>query len=206
MSIASEISRISSNVQNTIDAIEAAGVDVPDGANSNNLPSLAQALANTKQDKLTGVEGQVVGFDSQGNAIAQDAPSGLPPGGTTGQVLTKTGGGAEWSDSVVYINTYARATSWNSVEGGKYQIEIDVRNSISQELYHELLIADDRDLLIVVNPDPADLVGVEDFNEYGIYYYMRSSGTTFSLRAKSQPTYNIGILINIIRRTEATPT
>lgn len=107
---------------------------------------------------------------------------------------------------VIYVNTFARASSWRSVEGGKYQIEIDVRNSISQELYHELLIADDRDLLIVVNPDPADLVGVEDFNEYGIYYYMRSSGTTFSLRAKSQPTYNIGILINIIRRTEATPT
>ena len=106
----------------------------------------------------------------------------------------------------IYVNTFARASSWHSVEGEKYQIEIDVRNSISQELYHELLIADDRDLLIVVTPDPADLVGVEDFNKYGIYYYMRSGGTTFSLRAKSQPTYNIGILINIIRRTEATST
>lgn len=76
MSIASEISRISGNVQNTIDTIEATGVTVPEGANSDNLPSLAQALANTKQDKLTGAEGQVVGFDSQGNAVAQDAPEG----------------------------------------------------------------------------------------------------------------------------------
>ena len=98
MSIASEISRISGNVQNTIDTIEATGVTVPEGANSDNLPSLAQALANTKQDKLTGAEGQVVGFDSQGNAIAQDAPSGRPPGGTPGQVLTKTADGAEWGD------------------------------------------------------------------------------------------------------------
>ena len=98
MSIASEISRISSNVQNTIDAIEAAGVDIPDGANSDNLPSLAQALANTKQDKLTGVEGQVVGFDADGNAVAQDPPDGLPEGGTEGQVLTKTASGAEWGD------------------------------------------------------------------------------------------------------------
>ena len=105
MSIASEISRISNNVQNTIDAIEAAGVTVPEGANSDNLPSLAQALANTKQDKLTGVEGQVVGFDSQGNAVAQDAPSGLPPGGTPGQVLTKTADGAEWVDKpVMYVH------------------------------------------------------------------------------------------------------
>lgn len=98
MSIASEISRISNNVQNTIDAIEAAGVDVPDGANSDNLPSLVQALANTKQDKLTGVEGQVVGFDADGNAVAQDPPDGLPEGGTEGQVLTKTASGAEWGD------------------------------------------------------------------------------------------------------------
>lgn len=98
MSIASEISRISNNVQNTIDAIEAAGVDIPDGANSDNLPSLAQALANTKQDKLTGVEGQVVGFDADGNAVAQDPPDGLPEGGTEGQVLTKTPTGAQWDD------------------------------------------------------------------------------------------------------------
>ena len=105
MSIASEISRISNNVQNTIDAIEAAGVDVPDVANSDNLPSLAQALANTKQDKLTGVEGQVVGFDADGNAVAQDPPDGLPEGGTPGQILSKTETGQEWVDKpVMYVN------------------------------------------------------------------------------------------------------
>ena len=99
MSIASEISRISNNVQNTIDAIEAAGVTVPEGANSDNLPSLAQALANTKQDKLTGVEGQVVGFDASGNAQAQEAPDPLPSGGTEGQILTLGADGAEWADA-----------------------------------------------------------------------------------------------------------
>lgn len=105
MSIESEISRIHGNVQNTIDAIEAAGVDVPDGANSDNLPSLAQALANTKQDKLTGAEGQVVGFDSQGNAVAQEAPSGLPSGGTPGQLLSKTASGVEWVNKpVMYVH------------------------------------------------------------------------------------------------------
>ena len=75
MSISSEITRITNNVQNTIDTIEATGVTVPEGANSDNLPSLAQALANEKQDKLTGTEGQFVGFDSSGAAVAVSAPT-----------------------------------------------------------------------------------------------------------------------------------
>lgn len=75
MSIESEITRISNNVQNTIDVIEQTGVSVPSGANSDNLPSLAQALANEKQDKLTGIEGQFVGFNSSGAAVAVSAPT-----------------------------------------------------------------------------------------------------------------------------------
>ena len=75
MSIQSEITRISNNVQNTIDVIEQTGVPVPAGANSDTLPSLAQTLANEKQDKLTGTEGQFVGFDSSGAAVAVSAPT-----------------------------------------------------------------------------------------------------------------------------------
>lgn len=75
MSIQSEIDRISGNVQDTISTIQQTGVSVPSGANSNNLPSLAAALANTKQDKLTGTSGQFVGFDSGGNATAVAAPT-----------------------------------------------------------------------------------------------------------------------------------
>lgn len=75
MSIQSEIERISGNVQDTISAIQQTGVSVPSGANSNNLPSLAEALANEKQNKLTGSEGQIVGFNSSGEAVAQNAPS-----------------------------------------------------------------------------------------------------------------------------------
>ena len=75
MSISSEITRITNNVQDTIDVIEQTGVSIPDGANSDNLPSLAQALANEKQDKLTGIEGQFVGFDSSGAAVAVSAPT-----------------------------------------------------------------------------------------------------------------------------------
>lgn len=75
MSIQSEIDRISGNVQDTISAIRQTGVTVPEGANSDNLPSLAAALANEKQDKLTGTSGQFVGFDSGGNATAVAAPT-----------------------------------------------------------------------------------------------------------------------------------
>lgn len=75
MSIQSEIERISGNVQDTISAIRQTGVTIPEGANSDNLPSLAAALANEKQDKLTGTSGQLVGFDSGGNATAVAAPT-----------------------------------------------------------------------------------------------------------------------------------
>ena len=75
MSIQSEVERISTNVQNTIDTIKQTGVTVPEGANSDNLPALAQDLANEKQNKLTGTQGQYVGFNSSGEAEAVDPPS-----------------------------------------------------------------------------------------------------------------------------------
>lgn len=74
MSIQSEVERISTNVQSTLNAIRQTGVSVPENATSDNLPAAARALANEKQDKLTGTQGQVVGFDSSGNAVAQEAP------------------------------------------------------------------------------------------------------------------------------------
>lgn len=93
MSISSEITRISNNIQDTIDVIEQTGVSIPAGANSDNLPSLAQALANEKQDKLTGTQGQVVGFDENGNAVPQAAPNtGVTSfNGRTGAVTPQRG-------------------------------------------------------------------------------------------------------------------
>ena len=94
MSIQSEIDRINSNVQSALNAVADTGVSVPEGANSDNLPVAVSALANEKQDKLTGAQGQVVGFDENGNAVAQNAPSG---GGMTeeaadGKYLKLAGG------------------------------------------------------------------------------------------------------------------
>ena len=75
MSIQSEIDRINSNVQAALNAVADTGVSVPENANSNDLPAAVLALANEKQDKLTGTQGQVVGFDAEGSPVAQDKPS-----------------------------------------------------------------------------------------------------------------------------------
>ena len=75
MSIQSEIDRINSNVQSALNAVADTGVSVPEGANSDNLPAAVSALANEKQDKLTGTAGQFVGFDADGIPEAQNKPS-----------------------------------------------------------------------------------------------------------------------------------
>ena len=123
MSIQSEITRITNNVQSTIDTIRATGVTVPEGANSDDLPSLAQALATTKQDKLTGTAGQVVGFDAGGNAEAQDAPeSGMTQTEADGRYLQLSGGAISGSliiapetDSAKAIITFSPKNEASSV-------------------------------------------------------------------------------------------
>ena len=75
MSIQSAIDRINSNVQSALNAVADTGVSVPEGANSDNLPAAVSALANEKQDKLTGAQGQIVGFGPDGKAVAQDKPT-----------------------------------------------------------------------------------------------------------------------------------
>ena len=75
MSIQSEIDRINSNVQSALNAVADTGVSVPENANSNDLPAAVSALANEKQDKLTGAQGQIVGFGPDGKAVAQDKPT-----------------------------------------------------------------------------------------------------------------------------------
>lgn len=72
MSVQSEIDRIKKNVDDTLKAISDTGVQV--GMGSDALPAAARALANEKQDKLTGTAGQLVGFDVSGNATPVAAP------------------------------------------------------------------------------------------------------------------------------------
>ncbi len=93
MSIQSEVERLSANVQSALDTIRQTGVSVPENATCDALPAAAAALANEKQDKLTGSQGQVVGFDAEGNAVAQAAPqTGMTQGQADQRYLQKTGG------------------------------------------------------------------------------------------------------------------
>ena len=67
------------------------------------LWSKIRAVLSGKQDKLAGAAGQVVGFDDQGRAAAQEAPSSIPSGGSTGQALVKASekdGDVRWRDTV----------------------------------------------------------------------------------------------------------
>ena len=76
-----------------------------------------------KQNKLTGQQGQVVGFDSTGNAVAQDNPGGgLPAGGTPGQMLYQGESGAEWGDKPIF--RVAVTISGQSVTCDKTPLEI----------------------------------------------------------------------------------
>lgn len=54
-----------------------------------------EAAWDGKQDKVTGLQGQVVGFDQDGDMVAENK---YPDGGTAGQILTKTADGEEWAD------------------------------------------------------------------------------------------------------------
>lgn len=63
-----------------------------------------EATWDGKQDKLTGSQGQFVGFTADNVVGALDAPVGLPTGGTTGQMLYQGESGAEWGDKpVMYV-------------------------------------------------------------------------------------------------------
>ena len=75
------------------------------GLTAENVQAAIDEIDSEKQDKLTGTQGQVVGFDSSGNAVAQEAPqTGLTQeqadqrylqlmGGTTsGNIGVLTGG------------------------------------------------------------------------------------------------------------------
>lgn len=110
MSIQSEVERISTNVQNTLEAIRQTGVSVPENATSDALPAAAAALANEKQDKLTGTQGQYVGFNSSGEAEAVD-----PPSITT---TNKTVPTSAWSSDSTYASlgfNYRASVSVSSV-------------------------------------------------------------------------------------------
>lgn len=69
MSIPSQITRLSKNVSDSLDAVAAKGVTVPTGSNSDDLPELIAAISG-------GVDGDNLGYGSYaivGSAIVGEA-------------------------------------------------------------------------------------------------------------------------------------
>lgn len=181
MSIQSEVERISTNVQNTLEAIRQTGVSVPENATCDALPAAAAALANEKQDKLTGTQGQVVGFDSSGNAIAQEAPSGLPEGGTQGQLLAKGASSAEWVDNptrafgpqTVATSAWAADTTY-SAQGYGYRASVPL-SGVTADHIPDVTFA-------MADAVSGNLAPLADTYAGGIYIY-----------AKEQPSATVNI-------------
>ena len=181
MSIQSEVERLSANVQNTLEAIRQTGVSVPENATSDALPAAAAALANEKQDKLTGASGQIVGFDSDGNAIAQAAPTGLPDGGTQGQLLAKGASSAEWVDNptrafgpqTVATSAWAANTTY-SAQGYGYRASVPLAG-VTADHIPDVTFA-------MADAVSGNLAPLADTYMGGIYIY-----------AKEQPTATVNI-------------
>ena len=79
----------------------------------------------TKGDlaKLTGSQGQFVGFTADNVVGAVDAPAGLPSGGTTGQMLYQGESGPEWGDKpVMRVNVTMGAGSVYSADKSSTEI------------------------------------------------------------------------------------
>ena len=74
MSVQGEIDRIKKNVDDTLKTIGDTGVTT--GTGSDALPAAARALANEKQNKLTGTVGKFVGFGADGNATQKNVTAG----------------------------------------------------------------------------------------------------------------------------------
>lgn len=105
MSIQSEITRISGNVQTTLDKIAATGVTVGEGSDA--LPAAAEALAASKQDKIT----------------ASGILSGDGSGGITGVSTLPVSKGGTGKTSLT--------SGWALVGGGSSVVMRDIMNHTS---------------------------------------------------------------------------
>lgn len=134
MSVQSEIDRIKKNVDDTLKAISDTGVQV--GMGSDALPTAARMLANEKQDKLTGAEGQYVGFNSAGVAVAVSAPTPvyrtvtLPASGWSSNIQTVTVQGVKTSGQSVRISPATKTDADNWVAAGVWCSEPTTANQL----------------------------------------------------------------------------
>lgn len=102
------VSSAASTAQSTADTAKT------NAATAQSRADAAYTLAEGKQSKITGTEGQVVGFDANGNPVAQDAPEG------GGNILVVT---AELTiDDEVQNVSHTYADIISALESGKYVV------------------------------------------------------------------------------------
>lgn len=135
MSVQSEIDRIKKNVDDTLKAISDTGVQV--GTGSDALPAAARALANEKQNKLTGTAGQLVGFDVSGNATPVAAPLPkahkvtLPASGWSCNTQTVTVNGVLADESAQLIQPMPAMASQSAYYGAEVLCSGQAANSLT---------------------------------------------------------------------------
>ena len=79
----------------------------------------------------TGTQGQVLGFTADNTVGAMDAPSGLPSGGTPGQMLYQGESGPEWGDKpVMYVHITRDDDSGYQADKTAQEIYEAVQNNI----------------------------------------------------------------------------
>lgn len=135
MSVQSEIDRIKKNVDDTLKAVSDTGVQV--GTGSDALPSAARALANEKQNKLTGTVGQFVGFNVSGNATPVAAPMPkahevtLPASGWSNNAQTVTVSGVLADETKQLIQPMPAMASQSSYYGAGVLCSGQAENSLT---------------------------------------------------------------------------
>ena len=158
-----EIDSLSSSVTNNAEAISKANSDISTlsssvatategiAKNATDISSANSAIAGlseSKQNKLHGVEGQVVGFDENGDPIAQEGGSGTPgKDGTTftpmvspeGMLSWTNDGGKENPEAVNIRGPIGPAGSYTAGEN----IEISEDNVISAKSYDDTTLKSD---------------------------------------------------------------
>lgn len=85
------------------------GAQGPAGQDGEGVPAHTSAEA-----------GKVLGVDANGDTEWQTPDSGLPTGGTTGQVVTKTASGAEWANVPTELPSYDSGSDRGKVLGITY--------------------------------------------------------------------------------------
>lgn len=82
-----------------------------------------------------GNQGEILYLANDDTAHWGPAPKGIPDGGTTGQVLTKTSTGSEWADAPEGGITQEEADSrYLQLSGGTVTGDLDVEGSISSDI------------------------------------------------------------------------